>query len=252
MINKFFKVFFKLNLKLFKKVDSKIKIYDLKYDLYTLDNVEINSFYKKLEKLKNSKDIKFINDKYFNKSNNWIKTYSNIDNLIQYFSIFSFIIRIFKKKKITEILDYGSFFCFGSIVLSLITKANIDAIDFFDERDVRKFLSLADKSKKIKYINILKISKLNIVKKDLIIMYDVIDSLKLHKSTDEHSYLDKLFKFFYRNIEDNGKLVISTFESSTKIDLNSIIKILSENNFMKIELFFNFDRKRFIIFASKK
>ena len=45
-------------------------------------------------------------------------------------------------------------------------------------------------------------------------MYDVVDSLN-NKSTNEHNYLDKLFKF-YRKREDHGKLVISTFESSNQ------------------------------------
>ncbi len=148
-------------------------------------------------------------------------------------------------------MDYGSFFGFGSIILNLIANSNIDATDFYDEKDVRKFISCIRKSKNIKYANISKLYKLKLSKKDLIIMYDVLDSLKLNKNEEICDYFAKLVKFFYINLKEQGKLVISTFETSTKIKLIEIIRILSKNNFKKIELFFNFDGKRFIIFASR-
>ena len=241
---------FKLNLKFFSRVSSKINIHKLKYELYSQANKEIKSLYKIFNKYQRSSNIESINSKYFNKSNQWIKNYSRIENLIQYFSIFKFVVSNLKKKKEIHVLDYGSFFCFGSIILNQIVNSNIDAIDLYDEKDVRKFISCIRESKNIRYTNISKLDKFKLSKKDLIIMYDVLDSLKLNKNEEIYDYFDNLIKFFYRNLRGQGKLVISTFETSTKIKLIEIIKILSKNNFNKIELFFNFDGKRFVIFAS--
>ena len=90
---------FKLNLKFFSRVSSKINIHKLKYELYSQANKEIKSLYKIFNKYQRSSNIESINSKYFNNSNQWIKNYSRIENLIQYFSIFKFVVSNLKKKK---------------------------------------------------------------------------------------------------------------------------------------------------------
>tara|TARA_Y100000991_G_C21952051_1_gene340247 strand:- start:351 stop:1025 length:675 start_codon:yes stop_codon:yes gene_type:complete len=137
-------------------------------------------------------------------------------------------------------IDYGSRFSVSSSIFSLFNNKKIYAVDFYNKEIVDALNKQIDSN--IEYYDIDNIDKISHV--DWIMIYDVLDSY-ISDIPIEIDFSNRLE--YLRNLLNNdGILVLTTYESTTKIKLHNLEKIIAKY-FMDYKIYYNNDDGRFVI-----
>lgn len=137
-------------------------------------------------------------------------------------------------------LDFGCQFSFSSSVYSLFNNEKIFAVDLYDKKIVDTLNKEINSS--IEYYHVESID--NISKVDWIIIYDVLDSY-VYNISIETDFSNRL-EYLRNLLNDDGILVLTNFESTTKIKLSNLKNII-EKYFLNYKIYYNNDNGRFII-----
>tara|TARA_Y100000991_G_C21947775_1_gene338250 strand:+ start:198 stop:1367 length:1170 start_codon:yes stop_codon:yes gene_type:complete len=221
------------------------------------DNILLNNLYEKLSNVnidtifcENDSESKITHPGYHFEnldSNLKVRLYNCIDlykkNLClhHYFYFFKNYVECEFNDLSNKIgLDFGCWFSLSSSVYSLFKNKKIFAVDFYDKEIIDNLNKQLYNN--IEYYNIDNID--NVSKVDWIIIYDVLDSYisDIPIETDFSNRLEYL-----RNLlNDDGILVLTDFESTTKIKLSNLKNII-EKYFIDYKIYYNNDNGRFVI-----
>jgi len=215
---------------------------------YHISNNKIITLKNNIEKfiLKNNK----ILDEKVNISDNnvtikdYLNTYIKNYTLNHYFYFYyTYLVNDIDFKNSIGI-DYGCWIGLSTIILSLFGCNKIYSFDFFQKYIIDNIIHNIEPNANIEYnlINNFDIGN-NI---DWIVIYDVLCCY--YSSTDISNDFKNKISYFYNILNDNGILIISDFESNSKIKINDLIKMLY---LFKINLYYNDDNGRFVIKAKK-
>lgn len=218
---------------------NKLKLYNINENLLTF-NLKQNL---KLNFNNYDDEYKNIDKSISNQMIDCINLYVS-DNCIEHYYYFyeHYIKNEFPSMEDKIGIDYGCWFGISSLVYSLFQNKKIYALDFYEKDTINNFLNKFDKDNIIEYYNLKDLSKIK--KVDWIIIYDVLDSYV----TDENiitNFSNKI-EILRNMLNDGGILVITDFESTSKIKLLDLDNIISKY-FMNYKIYYNNDNSRFII-----
>lgn len=229
---------------------NKLKTYNIaKNNLTTnisnkINKIDVNKISDNGMKFLNTKGYHFQNlDKNIKKQlYNCINTYLSNNCIEHYYYFFVNYIKCeFKNIEDKVGLDYGCWFNLSTLIYSLFNNKKIYCTDIYDKNIINEINNQVNNNT-INYYNLNELDKINYV--DWIILYDVLDSY-ICDGDINIDFSNKL-KYFRDILNDDGILVITDFEETSKIKLEKL-ELLVKIYFMNYKIYYNNDNCRFVI-----
>ena len=185
--------------------------------------------------------FKNLDKKLNNQLKNTIKLYTSNNTINYYYYFFkNYIACEFNNLNNKIGLDFGCWFSISSSVYSLFKNKKIFAVDFYDKELIDNLNKNINSN--IEYYHINDIN--NVSKVDWIIIYDVLDSY-ISDIPIEIDFSNRL-EYLRNLLNDDGILVLTDFESTTKIKLSKLKNIIKKY-FIDYKIYYNNDNRRFVI-----
>jgi hypothetical protein len=225
-----------------------------KYDFSIPQDLKVSRrINKKFREVKNKIRTKeIILDLYDDSEiSNYLNVY-NQNTISHYVSFFQFLLNNKYISKKSKILDFGCWFGFSSLVLSQISDGEVTSVDIISKDKVMSLINCFDHD----FVNYIALNdfignNINKIKFKSIILYDVIDEyVKINNNLCLIEDFNNLLKYLISQLEINGNIIISDFESTSKIKLDDLIN-LSKEYFNNIKIYYNNDNLRFLLIIHK-
>lgn len=229
-----------LRLKNFLIQDNSL-INDLNKSLLNLLKYNFDNFNNETLLPVNGHHFKNLDTNLNNQLKNVIKLYTSNKILNHYYYFFkNYIACEFDNLSDKIGLDFRCWFSISSSVYSLFKNKKIFAVDFYDKELIDNLNKKINTDIEYHHVNDIN----NVSKVDWIVMYDVLDSY-ISNISIENDFSNRL-EYLRNLLNDNGLLVLTDYESTSKIKLSKLKNIIRKY-FIDYKIYYNNDNGRFVI-----